>query len=167
MCCDVIITFLPPLFGSLVGVFSAYILGLRTEEKRKDKEREEIKKNIVRTIVGELTEIRRNINEHLKDVKAEEKGIYFYIPGIILPTDSKEAIVYSGNFSLLEDNTQRKISRVYLDIEVAKHALERIDYRIRHQQDYKGELTFLNSRLPSLLDEIDSLINELPYPIMA
>lgn len=162
-------TLLPPLLGSLTGVFVGYVLGIKRENQQKKIEKEEIKQKIKRTLSGELREIRNNIEGYQKIKNEKEREDKLYLPNIDLPTDSKESIVYTGNFSLLEDELQRKISHVYIVVNRAKEFLNRAKILKMYIDDIKFaptkikiELDNFNLQIGHLFEKIKELERELP-----
>ncbi len=167
------------LIGTLIGVFLGYILAVKYDRSKQKGEKTETINQTKRIILKELQRIKNNINNCLEEAdKLYAKNIV-YNPNIDLPTDCKDSVVYSGNFSLLDEKLQDEISHIYAVIHRAKEmksiAFE-IFIRIKEHDDNKKvaaelekiffqEFKKFYGQLEYLLKEIDIIKKLLITPV--
>jgi uncharacterized protein YegL len=112
---------------------------VRYDREKKKQERDEIITTVKKAINDELIEIRKGIYGYQEIAEKDKKQGKLWRPYIDLSTDSKDSIVYSGRFALLDFDLQRKISHIYVVIERAEKILEKIsDHMLFIDQSLKS-----------------------------
>jgi len=100
-----------------LSILAALLLAIAIHRRIKNKENDIIKKHTLSSVLEELTVLQSALNNSgFRSISWDQDQKHFIGNWILMESDSFEASVNSGNFTLLSPNLQNTLSRLYLGI---------------------------------------------------
>ncbi|MGQ0795840.1 MAG: hypothetical protein ACT4N5_06635 [Nitrosopumilaceae archaeon] len=100
-----------------LSILAALLLAIAINRRIKNKEDDIIKKHTLSSVLEELTVLQSALNNsEFRSISWDQDQKHFIGNWILMESDSFEASVNSGNFTLLSPNLQNTLSRLYLGI---------------------------------------------------
>jgi hypothetical protein len=104
------------LVAIFLSILAALLLAISIHRRINDKENNIIKKHTLSSLIEELSVLQSALNSGFKSISWDQDQKRFVGNWILMESDSFEACVNSGNFTLLSPNLQNTLSRLYLGI---------------------------------------------------